>query len=247
MGKWKYLTDGITEAKILRTLPECGLVRTSAEFESCTDAERPKGGSDPNTAAAAIRQYNNKILQNEENMLPHLKVVAGTALRFDTLPDRCAPDATPAQVTSAFMDSIGAVQRLLDLFPTPDSLIEECQLSFILFLAGCSVDALAHWRKLLNLLANSETAVIVNRAFYARYMDTLQHQLPELPDEMMPATTHNTVYKDVQRLVANCSTNGLSREAEYLAANLSSSIAWQFDDIFDEDPEDLPVVVENVE
>lgn len=249
LGKWKTLTDDIAAATIIATMPECGVVRTSAEFESCPDSERPKGGSGGgiNAAESALRQYNNKLLQNEQAMLPYLKVVAETAIRFGDVPDRCEPNARPADVTSSFMDSIRAVDRLLDRLSTPVQFADECQLSFVYFLAGCSVDALAHWRKMLNILANSEQAPGKYAPIYRRYLDVLRSQLPELPEELMPATAANTVYKDVQRLAANCSRAGLTRESEYFCMNVADSMAWQFDDIFDEDPEDQPVIVDEVD
>lgn len=246
LGKWKSLSDDIGESKIVATMPECALVRTSAEFESCPDNERPKGNADsvatPNVTA--LRLYNNKLLQNDQALLPNLKVVAGTAIRFSDVPERCAANASPAQITSSFMDSIEAVDQLLVRLSTAYLLAEECQLSFVYFLVGCSVEALAHWRKMLNILANSEQAPRKYRPIYRRYLDVLRMQLPELPDEMMPATAYNTVYRDVQRLVANCTLAGLAQEAEYFSINVTQSMAWQFDDIFDEDPEDQPVIVE---
>lgn len=220
-------------------MPECGIVRTSAEFESCPDSERPKG-----TPSISTRLPKNPNFHEEENFLPGLKIVSSTALRLTKLPERCPKDAAPNEITLSHMDSIKAIDQLMALFPAPNSLIEEIQLTFAYFLAGTSIDALAHWRKILGLLANSEMAIPKYTHVYRKYLGILQYQLCELPEEMVQPTTTNTVYKDVQKLIANCSLGGLRGEADYLGIQLKDAMDWQFDDIFDEDPEDLPVVVE---
>lgn len=224
-------------------MPECGLVRTSAEYESCPDAARPKG-TDPN-ASAAVRFLNNKLLQNEELLLPNLQVIAGTAIRFTTLPDRCPAAANPTEITQAYMDCIAAVDQLVRLYQSPESLIDECQIAFVFFHSGCSVDALAHWRKILNLLANSETAVERYTDLYSVYLSVIEHQLPLLPDEMMSPGEYNTVYKDVQQLVRNCSAlPALRTNSDLLTASVRNTMSWVFEMDADEDPDDLPVVVE---
>lgn len=225
-------------------MPKCGVVRTSAEFESCPDSERPKGTETNTSSMQLMRHINNRTIQNDEDFLPSLRVVADTAIRLNIIPDRCPKGATPTEITQSYMDSIKSIEHMLEQFPTNNLLIEECQISFIFFLIGCSVEALAHWRKILNLLANSQSSVEKYMEIYKRYLDILQYQLPELPEEMMQPTAFNTVFKDVQRLVANCSLGGLNSEANYLAINLTAAIAWPFDDIFEEDAEDQPVIVE---
>lgn len=225
-------------------MPECGLVRTSAEYESCPDADRPKG-TDPN-ASVAVRHLHNKMLQNEDVLLPNLQVIAGTATRFTALPDRCPAGATPAQITQSYMDCFESVAQLFDRFPNPMALIDECQIAFVLFHSGCSVDALAHWRKILNLLANSEQATSRFADTYSSYLNAIEHQLPLLPDEMMAASPFNTVFKDVQQLVRNCATVvRLRASVEVLTASLASSMSWTFDvSDYADDPDDMPVVVE---
>lgn len=223
-------------------MPSCGLVRSSAEYESCPDASRPKG-TDPNSSAA-VRYLNNKLLQNEDLLLPDLQVVAGTNMRFTILPERCPIDADPTQVTQAYMDCFPAVEQLFSRFQNPAGVIDECQIAFVFFHSGCSIDALAHWRKILNLLSNSESAIDRFTDVYLQYLSVIEHQLPLLPDEMMSPGAFNTVYKDVQQLLRNCSAWPATKAgAEVLTESLKNSISWIFD-IEEEDPDDLPVIVD---
>lgn len=235
--KWQNLTNHLTEITINRCLPECGLIRPSAEFESCSNEERPKGNS-------TTGQRINTLANDEEELLPKLKIVPETAPRFTQLPEMYPKDLTPHEISLAHMDSILAVDQLLSRFQNYNHLLDEIQFSFVLYLAGYSTDSLAHWRRILGILSNSELAVKKNNTFYQEYLCLLQYQLPELPEELMEPTPRNTVYKDVRNLVKHCTLGELGKEADYLIVNLTQEMGWTFDDILHEDPEDLPVVVD---
>lgn len=236
--RWQQLTNEINEEVILRTAPECGLIRTSAEFQSCPDADRPKGQS------PLTRNVNIRPNQSEEELLPKLKVVPGTAPRFTKVPSLHSKAASPAEISENYMDAIRAIELYFSSFDDPMEAIREIQLSFVLFLCGCSVDALAHWRNILSILTRSDSAVSKFSYFYRRYLDVLKAQLPELPEELMLPTMNNTIYKDIRQLIANCTSAGLKNEADALAAHLATTMSWLFHDLFDENPEDLPVIVE---
>lgn len=223
-------------------MPDCGLVRSSAEYESCSDASRPKG-TDP-SSSAAVRFLNNKLLQNEDILLPNLRVIAGTNIRFTELPDRCPVNASPAKVTQAYLDCFEAIEQLVSRYNNSMGILDECQIAFVFFHAGCSIDALSHWRKILNLLSNSDAAIERHTDLYLSYLSVIEHQLPLLPDEMMSPGAFNTVYKDVEQLLRNCSAWPATNEsAGILTESLKNSMSWIFD-LEVEDPDDLPVVVE---
>lgn len=236
--KWQQLTDEINEEVILRTTPECGLIRTSAEFQSCPDADRPKGQS------PLTRNVNIRPNQSEDELLPKLKVVPGTAPRFTKVPSLHLKAASPAEISENYMDAIRTIELYFSAFSEPFEAIREIQLSFVLFLCGCSVDALAHWRKILGILTKSDSAVSKFSSFYRRYLDVLKAQLPELPEELMAPTANNTIFKDIRQLIVNCTIGGMRTEADAFATYLTSTMSWFFNDLFDENPEDLPVIVE---
>lgn len=238
LPKWQCLTNELNEDVVNRVSPENGIVRSSAEYQSCPDSERPKGSS-PLQRDAVVRMN-----QSEEDLLPNLAVVPGTVPRFTEIPSRHSKNATPAEVSMSHLDSVQAIDAYFSSFVSGIEAIQEIQISFALYLTGWSVESLAHWRKLLSLLSNSEMAVTKYRQFYVRYLEILRHQIPELPEELMTSSEHNTVYKDVGKLIRNCSIAGLRNETDMLRMHLVNLIYWNFDDFFEEDPEDLPVVVE---
>lgn len=238
LKKWQQLSNYINEDVIERTKPECGVIRTSAEFQSCSDADRPKGQSPLN------RNINIRTNQTEDELLPDLKIVPGTALRFTKIPALYPNTASPAEISECHLDAIRAIEQYFSAFSEPFEALREIQMSFVLFLCGCSVDALAHWRKCLGLLTKSDSAVSKFNYFYRCYLDILIAQLPELPDELMMPTPNNTIFKDIRQLIINCTLAGLKDDADTFSANLSRSMNWHFNDLFIENPEDLPVVVD---
>lgn len=246
MAKWKALTEFITEETINRLTPANGIIRNCVELLSCPDEDRPRGHG-VEIMSPVTRRIKQNSTYDEDELLPDLKPTPGTASNYTTLPERCPKAATPAEVSKHHLDSIAAVQELLALFETSDQLLGEIQFSFVAYFAGGSVDGLAHWRKILLLLAHSETATQKYSVFYKKYLMVLTAQTPELPEEMMAPGPFNTVYQDIRKLLTNCSNSGLSGEVEQIQKRLKRTMRWEFDDLLEEDPEDLPVVVETVD
>uniref|UniRef100_A0A1L8DGU0 Protein AAR2 homolog n=1 Tax=Nyssomyia neivai TaxID=330878 RepID=A0A1L8DGU0_9DIPT len=240
--KWNTLTNYISADAVRKLSPACGIVRTCTDLLSCSDSERPRGGGSCSHATSP-KSKKIDLLFDEDNLLPHLKPVPGTALNFTQLPPRFAKEATPAEITRSFMDSIVSLDKLLASFTSLDTLLGEIQFSFALFVAGCSTDGLAHWRKILGIVSNTEEGVQKYGNFYKKYLHCIQYQLPHLPIEVMEPSPENTVYQDVRKLVKNC-TNGNVNEVENFRQFLGERILWSFEDVLEEDPEDLPVVVD---
>ena len=239
MDKWKSLTNYITENTIANTLPECGIVRTSAEFESCVDADRPRGSK-----TTDIRNKCITAKFSDEELLPNLKVVESSSIRLKKLPLRHPLNATPSEISSSFLDSIKAVDELMQIHSSATGVIEEFQVSFVYFCSGYSLDALAHWKKMLDLLCNSETAVEKYKTLYIKLLTVLKYQLCELPEELAEATQYNRIYDDIKKLIVNCSDSGLIQYATDLKQHVHRNLNWDFENIFEEDPEDMPVIVE---
>lgn len=239
MGKWQSLTSDITEEVIANTVLLNNMVRTSAEFQSCTDAERPRGKPRINT-----ENLNIYAKLTEDELLPNLKTVHDTILRFTRIPPICEKNASSAEISYAHIDYIQPIEKYFASFNRARDAIKEIQLSFVLYLSGFSLDALAHWRNLLRLFSNSEEAILKYRIFYIRYLEILQRQLPELPEELMTTSENNTVFKDVGKLIVNCCLGGLKHETNITQAELANRISWNFGTFFEEDPDSMPIIVE---
>lgn len=244
MVKWKSLTEFITEGTIGRLTPATGIIRNCVELLSCPDADRPRGHG-VEIMSPVTRRIKQNSTYDEDELLPDLKPIPGTASNYTKLPQRCPKAASPAEVSLHHMDSMAAVEELLAHFVTPDDLLGEIQFAFIAYFCGDSLDGLAHWRKILLLLAHSEKAAEKYRAFYKKYLKVLSAQIPELPEELMTPGPYNSVYQDTRKLLANCSAAaGLNGEVEQMQKLMSRTIKWTFEGLLEEDPEDLPVVVD---
>ncbi|KAM7364662.1 protein AAR2 homolog [Cochliomyia hominivorax] len=240
-GEWRKLTDTITKDCVDRCRPALGTIRTNVELLSCTDEERPRGPlteTHPYMAA--------KYVNDENDLLPQLKPIEGTAPRFTTVPERVPKNSSPADISKHSLDCLQACQELLKNFQQPQDIIQEIQISFIFFLVGYSVESLAFWRKVLSLLSHSEEAVNKYRLLFMKYCEVLVHQLPHLPEELMEPSERNTVYKDIRSLLVNLNLNGLHKSAEFLTKKLQKSMNWIFEGLLDDDPEDMPVIVETL-
>ncbi|XP_075150861.1 protein AAR2 homolog [Haematobia irritans] len=235
---WRKLTDTVSRQTLERCQPSLGVIRTNVELQSCPDSERPRGPI--NEVHPAIQA---KLLNNENDLLPQLKPVEGTAPRFCNVPDRVPKECTPTDISRHSLDCIEACDMLLGGLEQPQDLIEEVQLSFAFFFVGYSIESLEHWRKILLLLSHSEDAVVKYRLLFMKYAEVLVYQLPRLPEELMEPTERNSVYKDIKSLLINLSVSGLHKSAEHLIKKLKHSMNWSFDGLLDENPEDMPVVV----
>lgn len=239
LEKWRSFTSDITEKTIANVTPLNNIIRTSAEFQSCSDADRRRGKLTVN-----LENSNLCAKRTEDELLPDLNTIPGTVLRFKCIPSICANNASPAEISLAHMDCIQSIDKYFDSFESAIDAIEEVQLSFVLYMSGFSLDAIAHWRKLLRLFSNSETAIGNYKIFYVRYLEILQLQLPELPEELTTVSVNNTVFKDVGNLILNCYLSGLKHETNIIQSELANKMSWNFESFFKEDPENMPAIVE---
>lgn len=239
LQKWINLSGFLKESTILKISPEGGIIRNTAEFLSCPDAERPRG-----KPSSSLRTIKIKSAEDENKYLPDLKIIAGTTPTYTKLPERFTKDTPPAEVTFNNIDTVNLVDQLLSIFPNENEFLEEIQYSFLMYMCGLSVDSLAHWRKILSLLANSDKAVGKYKSFYKKFVNILKHQLPEIPVEFIEQSRTNTIYMDLRNLLINLWSNNLGNEASDMKNHIEKYMTWIFDDLSEEDPEDLPQIVD---
>lgn len=225
LSEWTALVDTVSEDTVNRCNPECGIVQTSIELESCPDSERPKG-----------RPFSKKLISGKEDeMLPNLKPIPGTAPKYIDVPPKIPPQSSASEISKHSLDCEVCVDQIMN----SGKLIEEIQLSFALFLTGHSVESLAFWRHCLNRLSGSQSSIDKYKDFYLKYLEVLFYQLPSLPEELMAPNDMNTVYRDLRELILNCSCGSLTIAAKKLMSGLEKTMNWSFD--LDED---MPVIVE---
>jgi hypothetical protein len=224
---------------VQRLSPSCKVIRNEVEFVPCSDANRPRGKPDP-----PIRNVRIRSTDDEKMYLPQMEIVAETQPQYSKLPERYNKFSSPAEKTFNNIDTINLIDKLFAEVTTPSKLLEELQFCFIVYLCGLSIDSLAHWRQLVSLLCNSEQAVGRHKAFYTQFVNVIKHQLPEIPIEFIEQSSTNTIYLDIRNLLRNLISHNMNEPSESLQKLLDDTIAWTFEDLLDEDPEDLPQIVE---
>lgn len=177
--------------------------------------------------------------------LPNLQVIDGTQPKFSKLPERITKVTSPADVTFNNIDTVNLIDKLLNEITNENFLLEEIQFCFILYLCGLSVDSLAHWRQIISLFCNSDSAIVKYKHFYKRFVNVIKFQLPEIPIEFIEQTPSNSIYNDIKSLLRNFMAVNYQDIANILQEHLREKMNWTFDDLLDEDPEDLPQIVDD--
>lgn len=129
-------------------------------------------------------------------------------------------------------------------------LIGECQLAFVCFLAGQSLDAFEHWKKLVALICGADAAIAPRRSIYIEFLRTLETQLTHVPEDFLCdiVANNNFVYHSLRKLFANIEANAeidgrLKSEASRMQDRLTVKFLWDFSDLQEEAEDEAPVVV----
>jgi A1 cistron-splicing factor AAR2 len=229
----------ITEEAVKRFSPDNGIIRNSVEFIPCADKDRPRGKNE-----TPIRNLRIRTVEDEALYLPQMEIVAESQPKFSKLPERYNKFSSPAEKTFNNIDTINLIDKLFTEITSPAKLLEEIQCSFIIYLCCLSVDALAHWRQIISLLCNSEQAIQKHSNFYKQFINTIKFQIPEIPIEFIEQSDKNTIYVDIKNLMKNLVVNDCKNMADALEKHLDETIAWTFEDLMIEDPDDLPQIVD---
>lgn len=239
INRWKNLTNLISEEVVKRVSPTSGIIRNCVEFKSCPDKDRPRGK--PETP---IRNVKIRTNDDEEMYLPQMEVISESQPNYTKLPERYNKNSSPAEKTFNNIDTINLIEKIFNEITPKKHLLEEIQCSFIIYLCALSIESLAHWRQILSLLCNSESAVEKHKLFYKQFVGIIKYQVPEIPLEFIEQNMSNTIYMDIKSLLRNLISNNCHDIAEPLQRHLEETIAWTFEDIMEEDPEDMPQIVE---
>ncbi|XP_066582433.1 protein AAR2 homolog [Prorops nasuta] len=246
--QWNELTSQITPSIVTRCSPVCGFVYSALELESCSDASRPRGGE---PSKKRKRGGGLSVEEKEENLLPELKPKPGTELRLTELPEQHYPDgATPAEVTKHSLDSTYILDTLEKKMDKPMDVVGELQLAFICFLAGQSLDAFEHWKKLVTLLCRVDSGIPSRFSIYMEFLKTLEAQIKHVPEEILCdiVASNNVVYHNLRKLFANIEINTevddrLKCYSTRMRDRLKKKFLWDFSDLQEEEDDEAPVVV----
>lgn len=225
--------------------PEVGIVRPFGELISNPEFDRSNYNS--NKILNPSKQRGKlDFLQLEDLSFPYLDIVKETIPKFIKVPERCPSNLSSAEITKHYMDCIDSVDELfLEIRSNDDDLISEIQYAFSIFLCCHSIEGLLHWRKILLILSNSESAISKYYEFYKKYYEILKFQIQELPEELMSPNPRNMVYQDIKKLIINSmGIFSIKNELNDFLKCLQSNMKWFLGDELVDDEDDLPVIVD---
>lgn len=127
LDKWNILTSHVPEYLVTDLSPKDQYIRSALVLVSCKDEDRPRGNTSIlNTPSTSTSQDENIISPNnkrrrrsnnrdiEDDLLPDLKPMEGTELRFTLFPEQNYPEgSTAAEITRHSLDSTYVLNFIL--------------------------------------------------------------------------------------------------------------------------------------
>ncbi|CAH8619450.1 unnamed protein product [Heterobilharzia americana] len=186
---WISLSNFITATTLNRLVPRCGRLYSCPHFLSVSSNTQGR------LALKNIGTTNCSPNTNPEDLLPNLKVIPGTEVRFTSLPPKpLYPSASSAaEITAHCLDQTYTLNAILDVISSnvnlginntvskdPDctrELLAEFQFAFLNLLLIHSIEGWEQWRRIFQLLASCEKAIFEYPQMYIDFITVLYHQL----------------------------------------------------------------------
>ncbi|CAL1530086.1 unnamed protein product [Lymnaea stagnalis] len=247
--QWVSLTNLINIDIVNLLEPECGRIYSIALFES--EASTTQSRKAAATSMAEVNMDLETTQRSKKVMLPKLKKVQGTKIRYSSVPKKKFPDgSTPAEISKYNMDSTYALNLLLaERFDhNIGKLLGEVQFAFICFLIGQNYDSFEQWKKLVYLLCTSGDAAIQHPDVYLDFITILHFQIREIPSEFFVdiVTRNNFLTLTLHELFQNLLSDNIDSKLKQKSISFQKHLTEKFKWDFSTEPDDYaPVVVDD--
>ena len=219
------------------------------------------------------KRFTGDVCDDLEYLLPDLRPVAGTGLRFTSIPRKRFPDgADPSEITKHCMDSSYMLETFLERydgsvseFVTFDDsrrlkqfysvhremdLMGELEFCFVCFLVGHSLESFEQWKKIIVLLCSCEEAIPKYGDMYYALCSLLELQIHEIPEEFLAdiVTNNNFMYVKLRDFFRTVMTQDIDKKLRAKVVRfqkkLTEALQWDFTHLDSDDEEDAPLVVD---
>ncbi|KAL5020403.1 hypothetical protein ScPMuIL_003295, partial [Solemya velum] len=249
--KWVSLTRHITGRLMDRLQPLVGKIHAVCQFVSeKSDSKSRKESFERRKSESESLQEESQPSSDPESLLPQMKIVPGTEIRFSTIPKTKYPaGASPAQISKYSMDLSYTLEQMFEQFYPVDvkDVLGEIQFSFVCFLIGQVYDAFEQWKQLVHLLCTCEEVLVQQANLYMDFIAVLHFQLHEIPEDFFVdiVSRNNFLTSTLQRFFSNVEEVGASSELKRRAAKFCSHLTDKFQWDFTTEPDDYaPVIVD---
>ncbi|ODN02381.1 Protein AAR2 [Orchesella cincta] len=240
--KWISLTSRITPSILEKLNPPGGMILSAPELTLDADQTTSK--------SSKPRAKMSKLEQAEDDM-PKMTETFESKIRYSWIPTENYPaGSTPAQITKCQMDTTWKLDHILEAYEKQEDLLAELQYAFVNFLVGQSYSSFEHWKRLVQLVCQSDEAIVKYPKLYTEFVSDLYFQIGEVPQDFFVdiVTCNNFLFSCLQTLIQNVKDQGnaemkLKNKVARFASFVSSKFGWDFEELYD----DAPTVVDDAE
>ncbi|KAG7307741.1 hypothetical protein JYU34_006316 [Plutella xylostella] len=220
--------------------------------EESTSKEPDEAGDDAVPGQSEAKKPKLRVTQEdrENAMLPDLKAVPGTSLRFTAIPrERFPVGAAPGDVTKHSLDQSYTLELMIAQQDEPLHIIGELQFAYLCFLIGHSLEAFEHWKSLVILLCSCDDAIHKYRSLFFHFIRTIEVQIDEMPEEFLAdiVMNKNLVYKKLREFFRTAYVSKVDGRLltmiERFKDNLTDKLQWDFTGLDVDEEDERPVVV----
>ncbi|CAH8674981.1 unnamed protein product [Schistosoma rodhaini] len=185
---WISLSNFITTCTLTRLVPYCGRLYSCPHFLS-------KPSNTQERLALKTSHTTDCSNKNSEDLLPNLSIIPGTEVRFTSIPTKplYPPLSSPSEITAHCMDQTYTLCTTIDVIfssitsekasglskelESTRELLGEFQFAFLNLLLNHSIEGWEQWRRIFQLLASCEKAIVDYPNLYIDFITVIYHQL----------------------------------------------------------------------
>lgn len=186
--RWIALSNKLNMDMVTKLSPQSGIISSASTL---VGQEFTSSKKDSKKTSDIVGENLNEILKapkslkEAEQRLPQMYELENTAIRFTPIKKLYPEGTSGAKLTAYSIDMSFSFEYLLknNYNSQVDNILCELQFAFICFLIGQLYDAFEQWKNLLNLICNSEEAILINTKFYLNFIQIVYFQLKEVPKD----------------------------------------------------------------
>jgi A1 cistron-splicing factor AAR2 len=187
-----------------------------------------------------VEPLNKKIFPISEN-----NAESRFQIYFTEIPKLSLKNKTPIEISKMNFDKSQLLEEVLNK-KSESFILGELQFSFIIFLIGQNFNGFEQWKKLLNLICNSDESFGKRISFFSKFISLLEFQLQITPEDFFvhDFTSHNFLTNNLISLFEisiSCQDVNLKKKSLIFKQKMEKKFNFSFDEL---NTEDAPVIVE---
>ncbi len=248
--KLKICSATQLESNFSTTQSRAAAKAAAAASMADSDAPRTSDGSTSEMHSSGKTAETAKA-QSEDDLLPEMKQVSGTEIRFTSIPKRSYPDgASPAEITKYSMDHSYVLNTILSTKHSGGelALLGELQFAFVCFLLGQVYDGFEQWKQLVRLLCFCDEALVQHTQLFSNFINVMHYHIREIPEDFFVdiVTRDNFLVSCLHTFFENLLNSDmvdrdLKTKGDSFLKNLEKKFQWDFSGVLEDE---APVVVE---